>query len=57
MVEEGHPSGVVYSFLCDPDNAIFTPGSILQGHALWHGLTAVSFFLIYLFFRTEEGAE
>lgn len=32
---------------CDPD-------SVLQGHAIWHGLTGLAAFCAYLMFRTEK---
>jgi dihydroceramidase len=34
--------------VCDPD-------SLLQGHAIWHVLTALSAGLLYLYYRSERG--
>jgi len=36
--------------ICSPDN------HILQGHAIWHLMMAVSFYCIYLYHRSEQHA-
>lgn len=49
-------------WVLDRERMACQPDSFLQGHALWHILTAVSIFFIYLYYRsgsldTEEGDE
>ncbi|MBK9328207.1 MAG: hypothetical protein IPM95_02605 [Sphingobacteriales bacterium] len=41
-------------WLLDITDKLCSPTSIFQGHSLWHLLTAVSIFLAYLFYRSEE---
>jgi len=39
--------------LSDSGAALCSPGSALQGHAVWHLLTAVSVAFLYFYFRSE----
>jgi len=39
-------------WILDRTNVACNPNSILQGHALWHLLTAVSILFIYLYYRS-----
>ena len=42
-------------WLLDESRAWCDPASILQGHALWHFLTAVAAGLLFLYYRSEDG--
>jgi hypothetical protein len=39
-------------WILDRSHVLCAPDSVLQGHALWHLLTAGSIFLIYLYYRS-----
>lgn len=39
-------------WMMDRTHTLCNPGSVLQGHALWHLLTACSLFFIYLYYRS-----
>lgn len=39
-------------WILDRSHTLCNPDSMLQGHALWHLLTAVSMFFIYLYYRS-----
>ncbi len=41
-------------WLLDITDKLCSPTSIFQGHSLWHLLCAVSIFLAYMFYRSEE---
>ncbi len=41
-------------WILDITNKLCSPTSIFQGHALWHLLNAVSIFLMYLYYRSED---
>lgn len=41
-----------FVWILDRTHAMCAPDSLLQGHALWHLLTAGSIFLIYLYYRS-----
>ncbi len=41
-------------WIFDRENVLCSPTSIWQGHALWHILNALSIFLLYLCYRTEN---
>lgn len=57
MPSPGSNGAVAYSTLCDPGNAIFTPQNhLIQGHAIWHTLSATTFLLLFVFFRSERVA-
>ncbi len=38
----------------DLNHIVCDPYSVLQGHAVWHGLTALSAGLLYLYYRSEH---
>ncbi len=40
----------------DLNHVVCDPQSLLQGHAVWHVLTALSTGLLYWYYRSEEGA-
>ena len=42
-------------WLLDESRAWCDPASILQGHALWHFLTAAAIGLLFLYYRSENG--
>ena len=42
-------------WMLDESRVWCDPSSILQGHALWHFLTAASAGLLYLYYRSEDG--
>lgn len=42
-------------WMLDENRTWCDPSSILQGHAVWHWLTAASAGLLYLYYRSEEG--
>jgi hypothetical protein len=42
-------------WILDESRAWCDPTSLLQGHALWHGLTAAAAGLLYLYYRSEDG--
>ena len=39
---------------CAVSNAVFTPSSVIQGHALWHLGTATMAYCLYLYYRREK---
>jgi hypothetical protein len=39
-------------WILDRERVVCHPDSILQGHAIWHILTAISIFFIYLYYRS-----
>jgi hypothetical protein len=41
-------------WILDTTKIVCAPTSLLQGHALWHVLTAVSAGLLYLYYRSER---
>lgn len=41
-------------WVLDITDKLCSPTSVFQGHALWHLLNAVSIFLMYLYFRSED---
>jgi hypothetical protein len=41
-------------WILDITNKLCSPTSVFQGHALWHILNAVSIFLMYLYYRSED---
>jgi hypothetical protein len=44
-------------WLLDQVPQLCYPNSLIQGHALWHGLSAVAAFMIVLHYRATEQAE
>lgn len=40
-------TGAMVWFFSRSDGPLCDPGSLLQGHAVWHGLAAVAFWLLY----------
>lgn len=42
-------------WILDKQLKLCTPGSWLQGHAVWHILAALATLFVYLFFRSESG--
>jgi hypothetical protein len=41
-------------WVLDITDKLCSPASIFQGHSLWHILTALSVFLAYMYYRSEE---
>ena len=39
-------------WILDRQRVVCEPDSLLQGHAVWHILTAVSIFFVYLYYRS-----
>jgi Ceramidase len=41
-------------WVLDLNGGLCVPQSLLQGHAVWHGLTALAAGLLYLYYRSED---
>ena len=48
--------GIAYGvWIFDERRVLCDPSSIVQGHAMWHLLTAVAALLLFQYYRSEEG--